>query len=289
MNEFEDLYIEKNEEKILESTKNINLDVFNALSLENEKLGQSYIENGYNPFNKEFILTEEYTKDTLQKRHKNPSISNEPFLQANNKKIASSFQNAIAFNQLIEQKLLLTLYNENLDKSVNREIEKVVVFLKNRGELLRLNLKQLKYKNTDALKLYTEIALLDKELSEILKNSFAKQLELENVFLLFIEICKKRAYKKLASLKAQIKQDEYMAEDTEEDTELNEYSAYNKELDEDTAEDTEQTKQDEDTNKQNKDTAEDTEQSEHKSQNTEQHKQKTPEQDKYKTEDINQI
>ena len=152
--------------------KNIkSVDIYNALNLYNEQLGASYKNEGYNPFDDNFVLTEEYICDILENKKTNKDIFPEAFLEYGNKEFKKYFLNAIEnSNQILDELNKEFLNNEN--ETDKQQIKKAIVFLKNRNELLKININKLKQKDANALKMYMELYGLDGELSELLKDTF---------------------------------------------------------------------------------------------------------------------
>ena len=150
------------------------VDVFNALNLYNENLGKLYEEQGYNPFDSDFSLDEEFTADILEIKSKKGKAFPEPFLDANNKNISKNFDIAIENNNNILQEIQNKL-NGNISAQDKKQLKKMIITLKNRGELLKLAKEKLKQKDANALKMYLEIYGLDSELSELLESSFTEK------------------------------------------------------------------------------------------------------------------
>ncbi len=167
-------------------------DVFNALNLYSEQLGSLYETEGYNPFDKDFVLDAEFTKDVLVNKNKRIEVFPETFLEANNKSISKNFDIALENN---------TNLIDNLQKKVKelsspkeqKQLKQIIVTLKNRGELLKISKEKLKQKNADAVKMYTEIFGLDSELSELLQDSYTKKINLVILMQKLLDLSKSRA------------------------------------------------------------------------------------------------
>ena len=201
MNELEDIEIGTNineDDAIIEESKqnnaldNKSVDVFNALNLVNEELGTSYQKDGYNPFDNDFVLTEEYANDILETKKTSGEIFTENFLDYSNKEVSKHFQNAIQNDNEILDKLNQELNNTS-NENTKKQIKKAIVFLKNRNQLLKINIAKLKQKDANAIKMYIELYGLDSEISEILKDSFNEKANIQFMFQNMLNTCKFRA------------------------------------------------------------------------------------------------
>ena len=65
--------------------------------------------------------------------------------------------------------------NGNISAQDKKQLKKMIITLKNRGELLKLAKEKLQQKDANALKMYLEIYGLDSELSELLESSFTEK------------------------------------------------------------------------------------------------------------------
>ena len=106
----------------LKETKSV--DVFNALNLYNENLGK--LQQGYNPFDSDFTLDEEFAADVLEIKGKKGKAFPEPFLDANNKSIAKNFDIAIENNDSILQEMQNKLSGE-LSKQDKKQLKKMII------------------------------------------------------------------------------------------------------------------------------------------------------------------
>ena len=167
MNEFN--FVENHEKHELSSDKNV--DVYNALNLFNPELGTMYEQQGYNPYDENFTLTEEYTSDVLNNKKNTNDVLSQDFLEKNNKDVAKSFNKALACNNDILNTLNTELENTT-DQKLKKQINQTIIVLKNRAELLKLNIEKLKQKDANALKMYQEIFGLDSEISELLCETY---------------------------------------------------------------------------------------------------------------------
>lgn len=194
MSELEDIEEITNSEEINETNalKNKSIDVYNALNLVNEELGTLYQEEGYNPFDNDFVLTEEYANDVLESKNNNKEIFTESFLEYGNKTVIKHFNNALNNNNEILNKLEDEL-KKTSDENVKKQIKKAIIFLKNRSELLKHNITKLKNKDANALKMYIELFGLDSELSELLRETYNENINTIIIAQQMLEKCKLRA------------------------------------------------------------------------------------------------
>ncbi len=175
----------------LPSTKSV--DVFNALSLYNEELGEKYEKEGYNPFDDDFVLTEDYANEILQNKSQDiDHILSENFLDYSNKEVSKNFETAMQKgNKVIE-----ALQNEIAvtgDEKVKGQLKKCLIFVKNRNELLKANIAKLKQKDANAIKMYLEMYGMDSELSEIMKDTFTEEANMQVVISQMINAANRRA------------------------------------------------------------------------------------------------
>ena len=178
------------EEKILAPNKSV--DVFNALNLFNEELGALYETQGYNPFGEDFELTEEFAQEVLQEKKLKHEVFPENFLEYGNKEVAKHFNSALENNND-----LIAKFKDELEKctdpKVKKQMQKMLVTLKNRSELLKLNIQKLKQKDPNALKMYMEMFGLDSELSELLKDGFTEKVNNNIVIQKMLDMCRVRS------------------------------------------------------------------------------------------------
>ena len=159
--------------------QNKSVDVFNALNLYSEELGTRYEQEGYNPFGDDFVLTEDYANEILEYKSKNPNeILPDNFLEFGNKEVSKHFENALLNGDKIIEALQKQL-DSAPDEKVKKQIKKNIIFLKNRNELLKVNMAKLRQKDANALKMYIEMFGMDSELSELLKDTFNEKTNIQ--------------------------------------------------------------------------------------------------------------
>lgn len=182
------------------------VDVFNALSLADESLGKLYVEQGYNPYGENFVLTEEYAGEILHNKVDASEKSSQSFLEQSNSEISKSFTTALENSD----NLVMALENEQYvtsDPKLKEQIGKAIVSLKNRSELLKLDITKLKQKDANAIKMYIELYGMDGELGELLKDTFTEKANMQALIMQFMALIQKRSgtvYAKAQSLKGKI-------------------------------------------------------------------------------------
>lgn len=182
------------------------VDVFNALSLVDESLGKLYVEKDYNPYGKDFVLTEEYADEILQNKINANNLSSENFLEHSNSEISKNFTTALENSEAILNALENETYVQS-DPKVKEQIQRTIVTLKNRNELLKLNITKLKQKDANALKMYIELYGMDGELGELLKDTFTEKANMQALIMQFMSLIQKRAktvYRKAQNLKDKV-------------------------------------------------------------------------------------
>ncbi len=181
------------------------VDVFNALSIADESLGKLYIEQGYNPYGENFVLTEDYASEILHNKV-DASEQSQSFLEQSNSEISKNFTTALENGT----SLVTALENEQFvtsDAKLKEQIGKTIVSLKNRSELLKLDITKLKQKDANAIKMYIELYGMDGELGELLKDTFTEKANMQALILQFMALIQKRAgtvYAKAQSLKNKV-------------------------------------------------------------------------------------
>lgn len=196
--------MEENQEQIKEITtlqeaeaevvrRNINPDVYNALNLYDEKLGEEYEKEGYNPFEPDFKLTKEFAEEVLENKPSKQEIPKEDFLEVGAKKATSCFKNTLKASEKLVELLEQKMGSSGLDMSTIHQIQRALIFLKNRNQLLKRNIRELKYRNANALQMFTDMYVMDKELSDLLKETYESDVDINAILNQFVEVCKTRA------------------------------------------------------------------------------------------------
>lgn len=82
------------EDKINELA-DINYDVFNGLNLINEDLGQSYLDNGFNPLGDDFVLDDDFVIEQFENDKTSVEIPTPDFILQGDKATRLAFETSI--------------------------------------------------------------------------------------------------------------------------------------------------------------------------------------------------
>lgn len=159
-------------EENFEVIPNINYNVYNALNLACEDLGQHYLETGFNPFGKNFTLDEEYITDSLLNGKNMPEIKCPEFVEqgekACNKAFSCSLENCTTLLAEMESKA----NNPQLSPEDKKKLQKIIAYLRMRIELLIIfTQKQKKSKNK--FNQYKKLLALNYLFADYLEDSFS--------------------------------------------------------------------------------------------------------------------
>jgi len=163
---------------------NIDLNIFNALNLINPALGKAYQQKGYNPFDVEFVLKNDYVKSLLTKAKDKNNIKTEEFLEKGNKNIADTFNRACKNTEE-----LITELSNHSPENKTKKLKEVIVFLKNRQELLSQAIKKLKNEKENSFVLYRDIVGIDVFYSKMVKETFFENFNKDNIIEGFLKYC----------------------------------------------------------------------------------------------------
>lgn len=179
--------------------EDFNYNVFNALSIINQRLGESYFTNGYNPFGENFAITNEYVEYTLNKKSICDEIENQPFLERNNKELMQVFKKA----QLNLASLLAGIEMLETSKEDKPRIKDFSIFLSNEIELLNKIIPLLANKNANALLLFHELKSISPEYSKFIVQCFLDNFNRDLIIMDFIEQYNLFGRKKTSAQKAE--------------------------------------------------------------------------------------
>lgn len=185
--------------------RHINPDVFNALNLYDEKLGEEYEKEGYNPFSPDFKLTQEFAMEVMEAKPNGKPMPKENFLEFGAKKVTSHFKNTLAAGEKLISKLEHEMSALDLNSTTAHQIQMAIIFLKNRNQLLKRNIRELKFKKANAIQMFADMYALDKELSELLKETYEPNADLNVVLANFMRVCNNRANEIIKNRKEQEK------------------------------------------------------------------------------------
>lgn len=187
------------------SIKDINLEVFNALNLYNEDLGQSYLETGFNPFNKDFVLDEQYISDVLNNEKNKKEINCPNFLEQTDSKIIKAFELSDVNTKNLIEALDKKINSSELTASQMESFKKIIVNLKMFGELNRKYKNELR-KKKNKYQMFLNMLALNWQLSEELAKSFTNEFNLNNALNKIVNIEKIKQNSENEKLKEQAKQ-----------------------------------------------------------------------------------
>lgn len=187
------------------SIKDINLEVFNALNLYNEDLGQSYLETGFNPFNKDFVLDEQYISDVLNNEKNKKEINCPDFLEQTDSKIIKAFELSDVNTKNLIEALDKKINSSELTASQMESFKKIIVNLKMFGELNRKYKNELR-KKKNKYQMFLNMLALNWQLSEELAKSFTNEFNLNNALNKIVNIEKIKQNSENEKLKEQAKQ-----------------------------------------------------------------------------------
>lgn len=187
------------------SIKDINLEVFNALNLYNEDLGQSYLETGFNPFNKDFVLDEQYISDVLNNEKNKKEINCPDFLEQTDSKIIKAFELSDVNTKNLIEALNKKINSSELTASQMESFKKIIVNLKMFGELNRKYKNELR-KKKNKYQMFLNMLALNWQLSEELAKSFTNEFNLNNALNKIVNIEKIKQNSENEKLKEQAKQ-----------------------------------------------------------------------------------
>lgn len=187
------------------SIKDINLEVFNALNLYNEDLGQSYLETGFNPFNKDFVLDEQYISDVLNNEKNKKEINCPDFLEQTDSKIIKAFELSDVNTKNLIEALDKKINSSELTASQMESFKKIIVNLKMFGELNRKYKNELR-KKENKYQMFLNMLALNWQLSEELAKSFTNEFNLNNALNKIVNIEKIKQNSENEKLKEQAKQ-----------------------------------------------------------------------------------
>lgn len=187
------------------SVKDINFEVFNALNLYNEDLGQSYLETGFNPFNKDFVLDEQYISDVLNNEKNKKEINCPNFLEQTDSKIIKAFELSDVNTKNLIEALDKKINSSELTASQMESFKKIIVNLKMFGELNRKYKNELR-KKKNKYQMFLNMLALNWQLSEELAESFTNEFNLNNALNKIANIEKIKQNSENEKLKEQARQ-----------------------------------------------------------------------------------
>ena len=150
----------KNENTI--SEQDINYNVYNALNLINEELGENYVETGFNPFEEGFELNESYIFEILKSQKEAEDLLSPEFINDGPNATVKAFEKSLKCSATALAKLEALLNDPRIPNVQKRKIQKIIEYIKMRIQMLEIEIKKLKKKESqNALEMYQQINALN--------------------------------------------------------------------------------------------------------------------------------
>ena len=200
------------------SENQINYNIFNALNLYNENLGELYITNQFNPFDDNFKLTEDFIIEYYTNNLQAKEINEPEFLTGGIIETKAAFENSLHNCNSLLEKVESQLNSTNISLEEKEKLKKLKQYILCRNALLNLYIKTLK-KDKKTLKMYASLQGLNWKYGEILDSSYIKQIDIQIVINALMQIQAKQENTNL-QLKAKAKEiiaknlKEYSKQDT---------------------------------------------------------------------------
>lgn len=154
------------------TNEEINYNVLNALNLFAEELGNSYLNGEFNPFDYNFILTEEFVIERIENFNKEPKELNAPaFILNGIKETKTAFNNSINSCNILINKLEELLNSPTTPQEVKEKLKNLKLYLICRVQLLTIFVKKIK-KDKNTFNMYSLLQGLSWDISEILNDSY---------------------------------------------------------------------------------------------------------------------
>ena len=168
---------EQDDLKSGDNQKEIDYSVYNTLNLMAPTLGESYVADGYNPFPEGYTASEDDISEILKKKKECKKIEASPdFIENGVSSSKHSFKTALQNTTLLKEEMIKKMINS--DVLSKKQCEKVVLYLKNREQLLKKFLTKIN-RGANILEMLQELTDLDPELAEKLKSTFYKNFNLQ--------------------------------------------------------------------------------------------------------------
>jgi len=173
-----------------------NFDVYNALNLIQEDLGEIYKQNDFNPFEQGFKLSEEFVVDRIENGKQKKEVLTPTFLNGTKQTLSAfsaSADNALAIISLLDEKISAP----STPASVKEELKKIKALLACRIELINYYKTNFKKKKND-LKMYTNVLAVDWKTADLYEETFKDQFDVQIAVNAFLEFAKtnSKTYKK---------------------------------------------------------------------------------------------
>lgn len=187
-------------EIINELPESINYNVYNGLNLMNEELGQSYVENGFNPFGDDFVLDEEYVTEQLENNSIKEELTTPNFILEGDDIAMDAFQASSEGASEMVDLLQGHLNNPDIPEPMKIQFRKMLAYLLSRNELIRLYKKK-KKKERNALLMYQNLNSLNWELGKPLRSSYQRPFNAKKAMEEYSKVAENRARRHMRRLK----------------------------------------------------------------------------------------
>lgn len=142
--------------------QDINYNVYNALNLVNEELGENYVQTGFNPFEADFELDESYITEILKSQKEAEELISPQFINDGPDATLKAFEKSLNGSVVALGKLEALLKDPRIPEFKKRKIQKIIEYIKMRIQMLEIQIKKLKEKeDQNALAMYQKINALN--------------------------------------------------------------------------------------------------------------------------------
>lgn len=166
----------------------INYNIFNALNLFSEELGEDYLNGNFNPFNENFKLTEDFVIERFEnQQNKPPEVVSPEFVEGGVNKTKLAFNQSITNCNLTLAEVERALNAPQTSPTAKKYLLKLKTYLLCRIQLLNINLKNLK-KNKNTLKMYLNVEGLDYNTSKLFEQSYKEMLDVQTIISAYVNM-----------------------------------------------------------------------------------------------------
>lgn len=175
-------------EKFETDTNIKSFDIYNALNLIQEDLGEIYKEKDFNPLGEEYKLTEEFVLERFENGKQKKEVLTPIFLNGE-KETLEAFANSANNAQEIIAGIDAQIASPSTPEAVKTQLKKIKILLVCRVELLNHYKTTFKKKKND-LKMYTNVLSIDWKTADLYEETFKKQFDVQIAINAFLEFAK---------------------------------------------------------------------------------------------------
>lgn len=180
------------------TAQNINYDIYNALNLMNENLGDAYLLYGFNPYGtNKFLISDDYILDRYHNSCTKSNIISPVFIEKEGKEPQVAFEQSVQNLNLCLNEVETKLSSPNLPAKDKECLLKLKHYLLCRIELTNIFLKRLS-KTKNKFDLYKQLQSLDISLSKYFDTSYEQTMNVQiaiNACLVFMKENQKQVAK----------------------------------------------------------------------------------------------